>query len=112
MIIKPNKEKGQKAKYEEVDVAYFIKTSKISLTNKHNVVESKSLKEVRWITKNMMNLELIFSTNHSNIEEGGSKILKVKDSAMVARWVEPVCLNLQKLKEFANIWLIVIQFGI
>ncbi len=56
MIIKPNKEKGQKAKYEEVDVAYFLKTSKITLTNKHHAVESKSLKEVRWITKNMMNL--------------------------------------------------------
>ncbi len=62
MIIKPNKESKQKAKYEEVDVQYFLKTSKITLTNKHNMVEAKTLKEIRWITKNMMNVELIFST--------------------------------------------------
>lgn len=43
-------------------MAYFYKTSKISITNKHNLVESKTLSEIRWITKNMMNLELIFST--------------------------------------------------
>ena len=62
MIIKPNKESKKKAKYEEVDVQYFLKTSKITLTNKHNMVEAKTLKEIRWITKNMMNVELIFST--------------------------------------------------
>ena len=60
MIIKPNKEKGQKAKYEEVDVNYYVKTSKITITNRHKAVQSKTLKEIRWITKNMMNLEIIF----------------------------------------------------
>lgn len=44
MIIKPNKELKQKAKYEEVEVTYFYKTSKITLTNKHNLVETKTLK--------------------------------------------------------------------
>ena len=29
MIIKPNKETGQKAKYEDVEVNYFLKTSKV-----------------------------------------------------------------------------------
>ena len=62
MIIKPNKEKGQKAKYEDVDVTYYFKTSKVTITNKHKAVQSKTLKEIRWITKNMMNLELIFCT--------------------------------------------------
>jgi uncharacterized protein YejL (UPF0352 family) len=62
MIIKPNKELGQKAKYEDVEVSYFILTSKVTFTNKHKAVETKTLKEVRWITKNMMNLELVFST--------------------------------------------------
>ena len=38
MIIKPNKEKGQKAKYEDVEVTYFHKTSKVTLKNKHKVV--------------------------------------------------------------------------
>ena len=80
MIIKPNKESKQKAKYEEVDVQYFLKTSKITLTNKHNMVEAKTLKEIRWITKNMMNVELIF-------KEGGSRILKLKEVGFVARWV-------------------------
>ena len=60
MIIKPNKEKGQKAKYEDVEVTYFLKTSKITLTNKHKAQETKTLKEIRWITKNMMNIEIIF----------------------------------------------------
>lgn len=64
MIIKPNKELQQKAKYEDVEVQYFLKTSKITLTNKHNLAESKTLKEIRWITKNMMNLELIYSNYH------------------------------------------------
>ena len=62
MIIKPNKEKGQKAKYEDVDVTYFVKTSKVTITNKHKAVQAKTLKEIRWITKNMMNLELIFGS--------------------------------------------------
>lgn len=44
MIIKPNKELGQKAKYEDVEVVYYLKTSKITLTNKHKAVESKTLK--------------------------------------------------------------------
>jgi hypothetical protein len=34
MIIKPNKTTGQKAKYEDVEIEYFLKTSKISFTNK------------------------------------------------------------------------------
>jgi len=92
MIIKPDKLKGQKAKYEDVEVQYFNQTSKITLTNKHKVVEGKTLKEVRWITKNMLNIELIF-------QEGGTKILKLKDASEVVRWVEPVCVNLQKIKE-------------
>jgi hypothetical protein len=54
MIIKPNKELKPKVKYEDVEVTYFYKTSKVTLTNKHKL--SKTLKEIRWITKNMMNL--------------------------------------------------------
>ncbi len=56
MIIKPNKATGQKAKYEDVDVEYFHKTSKITFTNKFKANEGKTLKEVKWITKNMMNI--------------------------------------------------------
>jgi hypothetical protein len=92
MIIKPNKVTGQKAKYEDVDVEYFHKTSKITFTNKHKASESKTVKEIRWITKNMMNIEVVF-------REGGSKILKIREALDVSRWIEPVCLNLTKLKE-------------
>ena len=35
MIIKPNKLTGQKAKYEDVSVEYYFKTSKITFINKH-----------------------------------------------------------------------------
>lgn len=37
MIIKPDKSIGQKAKYEEVNIEYYLKTSKIELTNKHKL---------------------------------------------------------------------------
>jgi hypothetical protein len=65
MIIKPNKATGQKAKYEDVEIEYFLKTSKISFTNKHKASESKTLKEIKWITKNMMNIEVAFSNSLS-----------------------------------------------
>jgi hypothetical protein len=59
MIVKPDKIKGQKAKYEDVMIEYFLNTSKITLTNKNKAVESGTLKEVKWITKNMINIELV-----------------------------------------------------
>ena len=62
MIIKPNKATGQKAKYEEVEIEYFLKTSKVTFTNKLKASESKTLKEIKWITKNMMNIEVAFSS--------------------------------------------------
>jgi len=30
-------------------------------------------------------------------------ILKVRDSSLVAKWVEPVCLNLQNVKDMVGI---------
>lgn len=83
MIIKPNKELKQKAKYEDVEVTYFYKTSKVTLTNKHNLVESKTLREIRWITKNMMNLELIFSTAFHIQKREDPRYLKL---GMSRRW--------------------------
>lgn len=59
MIVKPDKIKGQRAKYEDTTVEYFIKTSKITFTNKNKAVETGNLKEVKWITKNMINIELV-----------------------------------------------------
>lgn len=63
MIIKPNKVTGTKAKYEDVEIEYYHKTSKISFTNKLKATESKTLKEIKWITKNMMNIEVVFSNS-------------------------------------------------
>lgn len=31
------------------------------------------------------------------LEDGGSKIIRIKDMSDVVKWVEPVCINLQKL---------------
>ena len=89
MIIRPNRERGQKAKFEDVTIEYYIATSKISVINKNKAVESGTLTEVRWVTKNMVNLELV-------LEGGRHKIVKLKEKADVARWVEPVCLELSK----------------
>ena len=33
------------------------------------------------------------------MKEGRSRIIKLKDSSDVAKFVEPVCMNLEKLKE-------------
>jgi len=87
MIIKPDKSKGQKAKYEDTDIEYSLKTCKISLVDKNNAKEQGTLKEIRWITKNMINIEIV-------MKEGRSRIIKLKDSSDVAKFVEPVCMNL------------------
>jgi hypothetical protein len=51
----------------------LLQDIKVILTNKHSLVESKPLKELCWITKNMMNLELIFSTA-LHIQRRGGRI--------------------------------------
>lgn len=56
MIVKPNKSLDQKAKYEEVLIEFYLKTRKITFTNKNKAVESGTLREVKWITKNMINI--------------------------------------------------------
>jgi len=56
MVVKPDKVKGQKAKYEDVNIEYFLKTSKVTFTNKNKAIESGTLREVKWITKNMINI--------------------------------------------------------
>ena len=89
MIVKPDKIKGQKAKYEDVTIEYFLNTSKVTITNKNKAVESGTLKEVKWITKNMINIELV-------MEDARSKIIKLKETSDVAKFVEPVCMNIEK----------------
>lgn len=96
MIVKPDKIKGQKAKYEDVTIEYFVNTSKVTLTNKNKAVETGTLKEVKWITKNMMNIELV-------IDDSRSKIIKLKDNSDVAKFVEPVCMNIEKNKKWGKI---------
>lgn len=91
MIVKPDKIKGQKAKYEEVIIEYYTNTSKITITNKNRAVDSGTLKEVKWITKNMINIELVLEGNRS-------KVIKLKDASDVPKWVEPVCMSIEKVK--------------
>ena len=88
MIVKPNKTLGQKAKYEEAMIEFYSQTNKITITNKNKAEENGTLKEIKWITKDMIHLELI-------INERPSKIVKLKEKADVATWVEPVCLALE-----------------
>lgn len=92
MIVRPDKLKNQKAKYEETTLEYFINTAKITFTNKNKAVETGNLKEVKWITKNMINIELI-------LEGDRSKIIKLKETSDVVKWVEPVCMCLEKKKQ-------------
>ena len=66
-------------------------TRKINVINKNKAVESGTLKEVRWVTKNMINLELV-------LEEGRSKVVKLKEKTDVSKWVEPVCNELSRGK--------------
>ena len=62
MIIKPNKALGQKAKYEEATVESYNQTNKITITNKNKAEQNGTLKEIKWITKDMIHLELIISS--------------------------------------------------
>ena len=99
MIIKPNKAIGQKARYEEVNLEFYNQTCKITLTNKNKAEESGTLKEIKWITKDMIHLELIFSKNDGNLGDSRSKIIKLKEKSDVAKWVEPVCETLEFVRK-------------
>jgi len=40
----------------------------------------------------------------SYVEEGGSKIIKIREQEDLVKWIEPVCINLQKMKKWFE-WL-------
>lgn len=44
MIIKPDKIKGIKPKYEDTLIEYYFATSKITFSNKNHAVETGTLK--------------------------------------------------------------------
>ena len=56
MIMKPNKALGQKAKYEEATLEFYNQTNKITITNKNKAEQNGTLKEIKWITKDMIHL--------------------------------------------------------
>jgi hypothetical protein len=62
MIVKPNKATATKAKYSEVELEYQCNSSQLSFAFQHKPTEMYTLTEVRWITKNMMNIEVVLST--------------------------------------------------
>lgn len=70
MIINPNKQKGIKAVYENVHITYMKETGKIIFRDKNKAEETGTLQEIKWITKNMINIELI-------LVEGRSKVIKL-----------------------------------
>ena len=56
MVVKPNREKNQKARYEPVKLEFYIKTRKIVITDSNKAVENGTLRQIKWITKNMINI--------------------------------------------------------
>ena len=63
MVAKPNRSLNRKAVYEEVQIEFFTKTRKIIFVDKNKASEQGTLKEIKWITKNMINIELILGNN-------------------------------------------------
>ena len=84
MVVKPDKEKNRKARYEPVKLEFFTNTKKIIITDWNKASEQSTLHQIKWITKNMINIQLI-------LEENRSKVIKLKNKGDVAKWVEPVC---------------------
>ena len=56
MIVKPNREKNQKAWYVPVKLEFYRKTRKIVITDSNKAVENGTLRQIKWITKNMINI--------------------------------------------------------
>lgn len=56
MIVKPNKIQGKAAVYEKVKIQFYIDSKKVSIQNKNKAVENGTLKQIKWITKNMINI--------------------------------------------------------
>lgn len=59
MVERPNRAAKIKAKYARVQAEYEPKGSKLRLTSRGGE-ECWTLKEIRWITKNMLNIEAVF----------------------------------------------------
>jgi hypothetical protein len=55
MVAKPNRAAGKKARYATVDAAFESKGSKLTLSSRGGE-EVWTLSEIRWITKNMLNI--------------------------------------------------------
>lgn len=83
MIIKPNKETGQKGVFEEIDVEFDAKSRDIFFVNKHGATSRDKLQEIRYVTKNMMVLELVMAT-------ASSKVLKLLREEDVINWMKPI----------------------
>ena len=84
MVVKPNKQLNTKAVYEMTKIEFFHETGKITFENNNKAIETGTLKQIKWITKDMINIELILG-------EGRSKVIKLVEKSDVAKWVEPVC---------------------
>ena len=83
MIVKPNRETGQKAVYEEVNLEFDPKNRDIFIINKHGATERDTLLEIRYVTKDMMILEMILARSPS-------KVLKLLREEDVVNWMKPI----------------------
>jgi hypothetical protein len=84
MIVKPNKQTGQQAVYEEVNIEFEPKSRDIFFINKSGVTEKNTLIEVKYVTKNMMMLELVLA------KPATSKLIKLMRQEDVVGWMKPV----------------------
>ncbi len=73
MIVKPDRKTGRKPVYEDVKVDYYLNTNKIAFVNKHGASETGTLTEMKWVTKNMINLELVLGNNEYIQNKGDPK---------------------------------------
>jgi hypothetical protein len=61
MVAKPDRAAGKKARYATIDVEYETTGSKLTMSSRGGQ-ESWTLREIRWITKNMLNIEAVFGS--------------------------------------------------
>ena len=92
MVVKGNKNLGIKSRFQEVKVQFFVSTFKINVIDKNKATNSFTLKEIKWVTKDMMNIELVYGKNYFILDDGRSNVVRLKQKQDVARWVEPICL--------------------
>lgn len=78
MVVKGNKNLGIKSKFEEVKIEFFVSTFKVNVIDSNKAIMSYTLKEVKWVTKDMMNIELVYGIYLIILDDGKSNVVRLK----------------------------------